>query len=164
MPDAGLPRRFALLLIAVLALAALQCQHQNIPVAKKMTEGPELTQEEKEVFCRKGNYSKGRPMICINNATLQPDPETAYVWDYEGVNGNPTNNPVVVHWFTRRTGNLEIVFNEEDCVEAVQCNGRGHCMARVRPLGGGTPRQCKYDILLDGQKNDPGLVVNPCCW
>ncbi|HUP44155.1 MAG TPA: hypothetical protein VM779_01450 [Thermoanaerobaculia bacterium] len=166
MSDRGLSRRVALFLTAALAVAAFQCvPYVDSPPRLPPTGLAELTQEQKETFCQQGNYSKGRPLICIDNDTLQPHPQPAPVWDYEGFNGNPTNTPVVIHWFTQRTANLGISFAPgSNCVGEVHCNGRGRCIAVVQPLGEGEEqRQCKYDVIVDGKRNDPDLIVNPCC-
>ena len=165
MSDARFPRRFAPLLVALLAVAVFQCRpHVAAPAPDVRASEIVLTQEEKEIFCKRGNLSKGRPMICIDNATLQPDPANAYIWDVEGSNGQPTTLPVKVNWFTRRSGNLQIEFAAgSNCVTNMQCNGRGHCVATVQPLQGDKERQCKYDVVLNGQRYDPLVTVNPCC-
>jgi hypothetical protein len=127
-------------------------------------------QYDKEVRCRRGNGSKGAPMICVDNVSTRPDPYLAQVWDFEGEGGVKTDRPVVVHWFTRRTARLEVVFQQsadgQDCVSRPLCAG-GHCSAIVRPLDGAAERYCRYNVLIDGarvESKSPGMSVIPCCW
>jgi hypothetical protein len=129
-----------------------------------------IDQYDREVRCKKGNGSKGAPMICVDNVSTRPDPYLAQVWDFEGEGGAKTDRPVVVHWFTRRTARLEVVFQQSadgrDCVTRPVCAG-GHCSAVVRPLEGLAERYCRYNVLIDGarvESKSPGMSVVPCCW
>jgi hypothetical protein len=139
-----------------------------------------IAQYEKEVFCTKGNGSKGAPMICVENPSRnpqrylddgsgKPDPYLVQVWDVQGENGIPTSRPVIVHWFTKRPAELEIRFRDGadgPCVTNLVCRG-GHCSATVRPLVDGTPRYCSYTVSVGGRparSKSPGMSVIPCCW
>jgi hypothetical protein len=129
-----------------------------------------LEQYDKETRCRRGNHSKGAPMICVDNVTIRPNPYSAEVWDFQGQNGMPTDRPVVIHWFARRGGDLRIEFqpSEKQCVENLVCDkGGAHCSAVVLPLGCAPSRTCTYHVWIDDvilDKSSPGVRVNPCCW
>jgi hypothetical protein len=127
-------------------------------------------QYEREVRCTKGNGSKGAPVICVDNVTTRPNPYLVQVWDVEGEGGQPTNRPVIVHWFTRRTADLRLEFQPgpdgKSCVTNLVCKG-GHCSARVEPLGDRPERSCKYNVWIDGRNVEPKspmFSVVPCCW
>ena len=119
-----------------------------------------------EVFCTSGNGSKSRPMICVDERTLTASPSPAHVFDVESDNGNPTNRTVVVHWFTQHSADFHVTFKTDSCTEPVVCDGRGHCMAKVKRLNGNEHRQCTYGMTIGDNKIDPdgNLVVDPCCW
>ncbi|HUP49604.1 MAG TPA: hypothetical protein VNA04_12530 [Thermoanaerobaculia bacterium] len=127
----------------------------------------EVERYRREIRCTNGNGSKGSPMICVDNVTTTPDPYVARVWDFEAEGGFKTNRPVVVHWFTRRTANLKITFQQTSCVTPPICDKMGHCNAQVLPLDEGEAlRTCKYTVTIDGQTlehKSPELGVNPCC-
>jgi hypothetical protein len=155
----------------VSAAAVVPQPNEDLPFSSLGESFAHLTdQYDKEVRCRKGNGSKGAPMICIDNVSTRPDPYLAQVWDFEGEGGLKTDRPVVVHWFTRRTSRLEVVFQQstdgQDCVSKPLCAG-GHCSAIVRPLDGAAERYCRYNVLIDGarvESKSPGMSVIPCCW
>jgi hypothetical protein len=123
----------------------------------------------RELFCTRGNRSKGAPMICVSNDTLRPDPFVASVWDFQALQGVRTERPVTVHWFAQRTAEMSIEFkpapNGKDCLRREPVCQNGHCTAEVAPLDQGEKvRNCKYSITIDGRTLDPELAVNPCCW
>jgi hypothetical protein len=145
-------RRSALLLGVLLSIAIFKCgsiRHRSV-----------------EVFCETGNGSKSRPMICVDERTLTANPSPAFVCDVEGENGHPTNRTVVIHWFTKRSADLHVDFKTDACTEAVQCDGRGHCWARVKKLNRPDEhRRCTYGMTLGKNMIDPDgdVVVDPCC-
>lgn len=145
-------RRYALLLALLLPVAIFRCSSLH------------PSQEE---FCKAGNGSKSRPMICVDQQTLTANPAVAHVFDVEAGNGHPTDRTVVVHWFTQRSADLKVSFKSDECTEPVQCDGRGHCWARVKRLTSPQEhRRCTYGMTLGDSKIDPDadLVVDPCCW
>ena len=156
MPDKVLPRRLLLLASLTVALAAFTITH-----CKTTNYG----QPPRETRCVRGNYSASRPIICVDERTLTADPDPAKLFDVEVDNGQRSNRPVTIHWFTQRTGDLNIQFADNSCVEDLKCDTPGHCSARVLPLNANQPRRCKYTIWIGKEKRDPELfIVNPCCW
>lgn len=195
MSDFQFSRGIPVILILVFLLAAGSCVTAPAPDVRTATpdaatapkvapltnealpfssEGERLVyqadQYGKEVRCTKGNGSKGAPVICVDNVTTRPDPYLVQVWDVEGQGGQPTNVPVIVHWFTRRTGDLRLEFQPgpdgKSCITNLVCKG-GHCSARVEPLGDRPERSCKYNVWIDGRNVEPKsplFSVVPCCW
>lgn len=113
-----------------------------------------------------GSSDKAFPFICIDDSTLSPHPNIAYVWDRQPQrNGQPSNNPVVIKWMTTSGGgNLGIEFTDKGCLEpnSLRCNGHGFCFALTRKLEKGQV-SCSYTINLEGRERDPEVVVQPCC-
>jgi len=143
-------RRFALL--TVLAVVSFQCA----PVRKPQFD------RERDHFCTSGNYSKSHPMICVDDATLAADPDSAHVFNVQpDANNHPSNKPVVIHWFAQHGGDIQIKFLNTSCVDQLHCEG-GHCVAVVRTQSSHTT--CKYEISIGDMKKDPDIVVDPCCW
>ena len=145
-------RRSALLLMVLISVSIFKCSSTY--------------QTKNELFCSSGNYSKSRPLICVNEQTLTANPSPAHVFDVEAKDGHPTNRTVVIHWFTQHSADLHVTFQTQECTEPVICDGRGHCMARVKRLNGNEHRQCTYGMTLGDSKIDPDgtLIVDPCCW
>ncbi len=144
MSGINLSRRFAFLLLLAVSIAITNCT-----VFYKQT--------KQEVFCTRGNGSASRPMICVDEKTLTPNPKIADVYDVEEANSKMTDRPVVVHWFTQRTANLGVEFITKGCVEHVACNGFGECSVRVIKLSRETyeskpkgHKDCKYRLNLNG--------------
>ena len=169
MSEVPLSRRAVILLVVVLvSLVTASCTLTTSQ--PKPRDLPRHYEPGAEVFCKAGNNSPSRPLICVNEQTLQAMPDPAPVYDFEAKDHYPTTKPVVVHWFTQRSANLQIRFTESGCVGRVKCDGLGHCWAKVRPLdteidkGKHKPKACKYELNIDGKVVDPLLDVNPCCW
>jgi hypothetical protein len=148
--SASVTRRYILLLVLI-SVAIFRCSSMHTT---------------DESFCHAGNGSKSRPMICVDEKTLTANPGIAHVFDVESDSGHPTNRTVVIHWFTQQSADLHVAFKTEECTEPVVCDGRGHCMARVKRLSGNEHRQCTYGMTIGDNKIDPfaDIVVDPCCW
>lgn len=152
----SLSRRLALLLaIGSISLAIMTCKSARsgrLPPSSR-------------AFCEHGNNSRGFPLICVDDDTLKPDPETAYVYDVEpDENHHPTGNSVKIRWFSKRGGDFKIVPTSSSCfqTERPNCDNAGECWAKVKPLSGEKQRRCTVNIV--GRK-DPfqTIVINPCC-
>lgn len=113
-----------------------------------------------------GSTDKAFPFICIDDSTLSPHPEIAYVWDRQPQrNGEPSTHPVMIKWATKSGGGrLGIEFAEKGCLEpnSLRCNGHGFCFALTRKVEKGQV-SCSYSINLEGRQRDPEVVVQPCC-
>lgn len=150
-------RRFALLvLIAAASFGIFKCTSLRYKV-------------NKDVFCRTGNFSKGRPLICIDEKNLSASPSRAVVWDVESKNGAVrSGRPVMINWFSQHSADLEITMQTAGCTEPVSCDARGHCWTTVLPqkLGEGEEKVCRYGIRLGDKMIDPEdtIVITPCCY
>jgi hypothetical protein len=173
----SLARRFGfLLMVAVTCFTIFKC-------------GSYRSDYRSNAFCKAGNNSMGRPMICVDENTLTANPNPASVWDvepknFEPKNEQPSNRPVVIHWFSQGTADLIVSFDKgnERCTEPVVCDHTGHCWATVRKIdfypdpklsrkqnwenAMKARRQCRYNMRLGDRKLDPDadIVVDPCCW
>ena len=70
---------------------------------------------------------------------------------------------VMLNVFTKSAkGTLDLDFGtDRDCVDQKICS-KGHCVVVISAnLYGG--RQCKFDVLLNGQRYDPTVIVQTCC-
>lgn len=154
----SLVRRSALLLV----ILAATCR----PVTKQ---GPPPPPPPGDVFCTTGNGSKSRPMICVDD-NLSANPHSAPVYDVEADNQNPpqpSNKPVVIHWFAQHSVNLQISWKDDSCADKIVCDGFGECTAKIKiKLKKGETKRCTYGMSLGNSKLDPDddIVVNPCCW
>ena len=148
---ASVTRRSILLLLVLISVATFRCSS---------------TYRKGDLFCSKGNGSPSHPLICVDEKTLTANPSPAHVFDVEADGGQPTNRAVVIHWFTQRTADLHVTFKTDSCTEPVECDGRGHCTAKVKRLDAGEHRRCTYGMTIGSSKIDPDgdLVVDPCCW
>lgn len=147
------PRRFALLLlIAATPFVIFKC------TSYKYT-------ENREVFCRSGNFSKSHPLICVDEHTLTASPSHAYVYDMESKKGLSTGRPVTIHWFSQRTADLRIEMKTAGCTSTVVCDGLGHCMATTKKLEATTERRCTYGMTIGDKSVDPDddIILTPCC-
>ncbi len=146
-------RRYAFLLALLLTVTIFRCSSSM--------------RQSTDEFCKAGNGSKARPLICVDERNLTASPAVAHVFDVEPDGDLPSSRTVVVHWFTQHTADLRIDFKDTSCTEPVQCDGHGHCWAKVKRLSTATEhRQCRYGMTLGDGKLDPDgdLVVDPCCW
>lgn len=148
------PRPFAiLLLLAFASFVIFKCASYKY-------------NQNREFFCRSGNYSESHPLICVNERTLQASPSHARVYDIEAKNGRPTGRPVTIHWFSQRTADLRITMKTQGCTEPVKCDRLGHCWATTMRLAEGQSHKvCTYAIELGDDTVDPedDIVLNPCC-
>lgn len=152
-------RRFAFLLgMLVISFAIFKCGSSS-----------RYARERAEVFCKTGNGSPNRPMICVDERTLIANPREARVFEVDAKNNKPTNRAVEIHWFTQRAADLRVDFNKDNssCTEPVMCDGTGHCWTKARRLNAGEKeRRCTYGMRLGENVLDPesDIVITPCCW
>jgi hypothetical protein len=151
------PRRFALLLcIAATSFGIFKCTSWRYV-------------HNKEVFCRAGNFSKGRPLICIDEKNLSASPPNAIVWDVEPKSsGMRSSRPVIINWYSQQAADLQITMETPGCTAPVTCDGRGHCSTTVSPQTFAKREQkvCRYGIKLGDKLTDPedDIVLTPCCY
>jgi hypothetical protein len=116
-----------------------------------------------------GNANHDTPVVCVDGSgsTISVIPDSVRVWN---VGSSDHVTPPTIQWITRGGGgNLQIAMKDEGCVEKPDCNGKGHCGAKV--MGGlgvgataGTElKRCRYTVTLDGRVLDPDAVVVGCC-
>ena len=149
--------------IRILVLLALTLVLAGCAASKDDRIAPAMREHCAAASDDRGSADPQMPIVCVNDAmralTVSPDPVRVH-----DVLESDRKSPVVMHWFTRSgSGDLRIKMREEGCVRDVNCDGRGHCMARSIP---GASKQCKYDVLVnDGQHEplDPTIVITSCC-
>ena len=116
-----------------------------------------------------GSANHDTPVVCVDGSggTIKVIPDSIRVWN---VQSSDRATPPTIQWTTRGGGgNLLITMKDEGCVETPDCNGKGHCGAKVlRDLGRGATagtivKRCKYTVTLDGRVLDPETVVVGCC-
>ena len=152
----SLVRRSALLLV----ILATTC--------RPFTNPPPPPAPAADVFCTTGNGSESRPMICVDD-NLLANPRSARVYDVEADNQRPpqpSNKPVVIHWFAQHSVNLQISWTDTSCADKIDCDGSGECKAKIKiKLKKGETKRCTYGVSLGNSKLDPegDIVVNPCC-
>lgn len=119
-----------------------------------------------ETFCRTGNFSESRPLICVDEVTLSASPSHARAYDTEAKHGISTGRAVTINWFSQHTADLQITMKTDGCTTPVRCDGLGHCTATVIKL---RPREtnkvCTYGMAIGDKSIDPedDIVLNPCC-
>ena len=116
-----------------------------------------------------GSANHDTPVVCVDGSggTIKVIPDSIRVWN---VGSSDHATPPTIQWTTRGGGgNLLITMKDEGCVETPDCNGKGHCGAKVvRGLGAGATagteiKRCRYTVTLDGRVLDPDAVVVGCC-
>jgi hypothetical protein len=115
-----------------------------------------------------GNKDHDAPVVCVDDgATLSVNPESIRTWD---VLSNNPKAPPVIQWITKSGGSdLNIRMKDPGCVGVVNCNGHGHCQAKVLAgLGGGASpgtvlKQCRYTVIVGSRILDPDAVIVRCC-
>ena len=153
MSSVSVPRRIALLLlITVASVVIFKCTSFKY-------------KQNREVFCRTGNFSKSHPLICIDEHTLTASPSNAYVYDTESKNGLSTGRPVTINWFSQRTADLRIDMKTAGCTTPVACDGLGHCSATTKKLEMKAEKRCTYGIAIGDKSVDPDddIILTPCC-
>lgn len=111
-----------------------------------------------------GSGNPNHPLICIDDTTLYAHPNIVRVNDMEAMpGGGASSHPVMIHWWTKSgSNNLGVYFTQKGCVDWLKCNANaGHCWAQVKDVVAET--KCAYTVNLDGSKNDPVIIVQPCC-
>ena len=148
------PRRFALLLlIAATPFVIFKCTSYKYS-------------QNREVFCRAGNFSATRPLICVDENTLSASPSHAKAYDTESKHGLSTGRPVTINWYSQRTADLQITMKTDGCTTPVRCDGLGHCSATVIKLRAGeTNKVCTYGMAIGDKSVDPDddIILTPCC-
>ena len=102
--------------------------------------------------------------------TSSANPHSAPVYDVEADNQHPpqpSNKPVVIHWFAQHSVNLQISWTDTSCADKIVCDGSGECKAKIKiKLKKGETKRCTYSMSLGrlqaGSRRDD-IVVNPCC-
>lgn len=154
MSSVSVPRRFALLLLIALAsFVIFKCTSFRY-------------KQNREVFCRSGNYSESHPLICIDQRNLAANPSHARVYDTESKNGKSTGRPVTIHWFAQRTADIRIEMHTSGCTERVTCDGLGHCWTTTKKLGEREKEKvCTYGIMIGDKTIDDedDIILTPCC-
>ena len=116
-----------------------------------------------------GSVNHDTPVVCVDGSgsTIKVIPDSIRVWN---VGSSDRATPPTIQWTTRGGGgNLQITMKDEGCVETPDCNGKGHCGAKViRGLGAGAAegtvvKRCRYAVTLDGRVLDPETVIVSCC-
>ena len=154
MSKVSVPRRFVLLLlIAVASFAIFKCTSFKYNA-------------NKETFCRSGNFSETRPLICVDENTLTASPSHAKAYDTESKHGLSTGRPVTINWYSQHTADLQITMKTDGCTTPVRCDGLGHCSATVIKFRAGeTKRVCTYGMAIGDKSVDPDddIILTPCC-
>lgn len=165
-------RRFAVLLaVALVSFLIFACQSMKTksPDAKRQQSTRDILMRQ-DIFCEESNKSMSRPLICVDDREGRSVPGSIRIHDVEASpDGYPTKHPVTVHWFTRRSANLQLKYKSDGCRVLTQpeCDGRGHCEAtvNVRLEKDAKPQKCTYGISVDALKDPYGdIIIQPCCY
>jgi hypothetical protein len=178
-----LSRSALLLVILVLVTCTRESQPppaetERQPAVQAQSDTQPLPPEWVVEACSSGNKSKNKPIICVDDKTLLPEPASARVWDVEKERGTQearTSRPVKIRWIAKDTIDLRIKFKDETCVTnaAVKCDGQGECTATLKSIDwekvpkdaeGKQYLPCKYELSTPSADPDGELIVNPCCW
>lgn len=154
MSKGSAPRRFVFLaLMGLASFAIFKCTSFKYNA-------------NRETFCRSGNFSASRPMICVDEKTLTASPSHAKAYDTESKNGVSNGRAVTINWYSQHTADLQITMKTDGCTTPVRCDGLGHCTATVIKLRAGeTNKVCTYGMAIGDKSIDPDddIVLNPCC-
>lgn len=166
MSHSRLSRGFLVLMVVCLAACT-----SATGVRPPQGGAPHLVSEEETLagppLCAGGgSANKNAPIACISvvNGDLVVSPSPIVAWDvYEK---NPAH-AVVIQWFAKNpTDTLQIMMKNtaQSCVEKVECQGR-HCLTHTlkQPALPKSGQECGYDVVLNGVKYDPVIIVQPCC-